>query len=324
MYSIASGIASSMVSCLGLGKGDRIMVFHDAGSREVYKILASASEIIMAEVVGVDIDRLGRPLKELPGPLRDYIDSERPSASFYVAGVKPGELGFRAGLIEALTSAGARHVHMPKATPEILSKASNCMQVAEVTRRLHGELRGEDLIVAESPGGTKLKVEVGGYRWVPDTGIIGRGEWGNWPPGEVYTTPVNVNGVLAVDGVLGDYFSMKYGLLGGVRARLVIEDGYIVDWSGDLSGELIEYLKRHECGVRIGEVGIGSNIFIKEPIGNMLHDEKIPGIHIAAGDPLGDRTGAEWSCPVHVDMMPLRASVWAGEKLLVNNGVLTL
>ncbi|MCE4601895.1 MAG: aminopeptidase [Desulfurococcales archaeon] len=320
MYSQASGIASSMVSCLGLGKGDRILIIYDTPSRGLYKLLSSAAEIIMVEPVGVDIDALERPLHKLPGELADYIREEPPDASFYVAGVKPGELPFRSELIRLLTSLKARHVHMPKATMEILAKAAGCMEAARATMRLYEALRGVEELEATAPGGTRLRVRVSRYRWVADTGIIGPGEWGNWPPGEVYTTPTSVDGVLVVDGVIGDYFTNKYGLLNGPAVRLEIREGKIVGAEGPLAGELIDYLSRDECGLRIGEVGVGSNPGIDRLLGNMLHDEKMPGIHIAAGDPLGERTGATWRCGVHVDMLPLHATVRAGGRVLVGDG----
>lgn len=324
MYSSAAGIASSMVSCLGLAKGSRILVIYDTGSRDVYRLLASASEIIMAEATGVDIDRLGRPLQGLPPELGEYIREEPPDASFYVAGVRPGELPFRSQLIGLLTSLGARHVHMPKATKEILAKAEGCMEAARATMSLYEALQGVDEVLVEAPGGTRLRVRVGGYKWVPDTGIIEPGSWGNWPPGEVYTTPTSVDGVLVVDGLLGDYFTHKYGLLRGPGVRLEISEGVIMEAEGPLARELLDYLSRWDCGLRIGELGIGSNPSITRPIGNMLHDEKMPGAHLAAGDPLGTRTGAPWRCGVHVDMIPLSATVKAGGRVLVEGGQLRL
>ncbi|MEB3780125.1 MAG: aminopeptidase [Desulfurococcales archaeon] len=322
MYAESMGIAASMVSCLGLAKGSRILVLYDDGSRDVYRILASAAEIIMAEAFGVNIDRMERPLTTLPGELSDSIRESPPDASFYVAGVKPGELPFRASLIELLTSVKARHVHMPKATPQILYKAENCIETAKATMRLYRALEPAKLLRVEAPQGTSLEVRVGRYRWVADTGVIKPGEWGNWPPGEVYTTPESVNGVLFVDGVIGDYFTSKYGLLSGAAVKLEIKDARIENAEGQLADELMDYLSRSECGLRIGETGIGSNEGIEKPIGNMLHDEKIPGIHLAAGDPLGARTGAQWKCGVHVDMMPLKATVYAEDRVIVKDGKL--
>ena len=45
---------------------------------------------------------------------------------------------------------------------------------------------------------------------------------------------------------------------------------------------------------RVGEFAIGTNIGVHDVIGNILQDEKIPGIHIAFGNPYGAHTGADW------------------------------
>jgi leucyl aminopeptidase (aminopeptidase T) len=44
---------------------------------------------------------------------------------------------------------------------------------------------------------------------------------------------------------------------------------------------------------RVGEFAIGTNIGVHDVIGNILQDEKIPGIHIAFGNPYGAHTGAQ-------------------------------
>ena len=44
----------------------------------------------------------------------------------------------------------------------------------------------------------------------------------------------------------------------------------------------------------MGEFAIGTNIGVHDVIGNILQDEKIPGVHIAFGNPYGAHTGAEW------------------------------
>ena len=150
-----------------------------------------------------------------------------------------------------------------------------------------------------------------------DDGIIPRGEWGNWPPGEVYTTPETANGVIIVDGVIGDYFSTKYGAL-REAVRVEVRDGKVTAiMGGEIARELQDYLSQYPCGLRVGELGIGGNPKITEPIGNMLHDEKMPGAHIALGDPLGNRTGADWKCNVHVDLLPLKTTVKVDDKIII-------
>ena len=53
----------------------------------------------------------------------------------------------------------------------------------------------------------------------------------------------------------------------------------------------------------MGEFAIGTNIGVRDVIGNILQDEKIPGVHIAFGNPYGAHTGAEWDCSTHIDVV---------------------
>ncbi|MCE4600385.1 MAG: aminopeptidase [Desulfurococcales archaeon] len=282
---LVSRISEAMVSCIDPPPSDGILVIYDGGSSNVASVIVDAAKALGVESHQVDLDTYGRPLERVPQGLQDLLEGTRFDASFYVAGVKPGELSFRSKLIEAPTGKGASHVHMPKATMDILSKVRDCGSIRKVIHDIHQALKDASKVRVTSKAGTDVTLEVGSYRWVVDDGVIPRGEWGNWPPGEVYTTPSNAEGVIVVDGVIGDYFSMKYGLL---RERVMIEvsRGRVERVEGGrIAAELEEYLAAHDCGLMVGELGIGGNPYIERPIGNMLHDEKMPGAHIAFGDP---------------------------------------
>ena len=45
---------------------------------------------------------------------------------------------------------------------------------------------------------------------------------------------------------------------------------------------------------------------VERVIGNILQDEKFPGVHIAFGDPYGAHTGAKWKSSTHIDVVGLR------------------
>ena len=62
-----------------------------------------------------------------------------------------------------------------------------------------------------------------------------------------------------------------------------------------LEEEFWRYTHTDENSDRVGEFAIGTNIGVHEVIGNILQDEKIPGVHIAFGNPYGHHTGAEWT-----------------------------
>jgi len=316
-------VFETMRDCLKLEKGDSTLIVSDRGSADVALVISTAARRLGVEPFIVNIDSLGRPLRALPASIESLVEDIAPSYTFYVAGTLRGEGPFRAALIEKALSVGAGHVHMPKVTLGILGRLAGCRETAEIISRLHDVLSSSRELHVTSRGGSDVVVEVGRYRWRANTGIIGRGEWDNWPPGEVFTTPYRVDGRLVVDGVLGDYFSVKYGLL-PEPVVVEFEDSMVADVrGGPIAKEFYDYISgAGECGLRAGEVGIGGNPHIKEPIGNMLHDEKMPGAHIAVGDPLGSATGAGWRCSVHVDMLPLYSNVSADGRSIIREGVL--
>ena len=52
------------------------------------------------------------------------------------------------------------------------------------------------------------------------------------------------------------------------------------------------YTHTDENSDRVGEFAIGTNIELKDVIGQILQDEKYPGVHIAFGNPYGAHTGS--------------------------------
>jgi aminopeptidase len=70
----------------------------------------------------------------------------------------------------------------------------------------------------------------------------------------------------------------------------------------------------------VGEFAIGTNVGLTEPTGNLLQDEKMPGLHVAFGDPYGHFTGADWSSDIHVDVIPFAVDVDVDGEALVRDG----
>jgi len=55
-------------------------------------------------------------------------------------------------------------------------------------------------------------------------------------------------------------------------------------------------------------------------IGVLLQDEKVPGVHIAFGDPYGSQTGADWKSTTHVDVLTRDCDVWIDEEQVIEKG----
>ncbi len=215
-----------------------------------------------------------------------------------------------------------RHVHMPGLDERIWNTGlrADYERVKEVTLKVLDLVKGAKEMSVFNEIGTEIYVK-GFYRWVPDTGIFDeQGSWGNLPAGEVFTTPKKIEGKFYAE-VLGDYF-IEHGRL---RNPIVfeIESSEVVDIKGrdeKLVRELEKYLFQEDCVSRVGEFAIGTNIFLKEIIGNLLQDEKFPGVHIAFGDPIGELTGADWECKYHLDVLSLKTDVFVDEEKIMEKG----
>ena len=130
-----------------------------------------------------------------------------------------------------------------------------------------------------------------------------------------------------VDGVVGDYLCAKYGDLGRTPLTLRIEGNRLISAVCDnkeLEAEFWQYTHTDENSDRVGEFAIGTNLGVRDVIGNILQDEKIPGVHIAFGNPYGDHTGAQWYSATHIDVVGRRFSIWADDRQIMRDGEFVL
>ena len=77
-----------------------------------------------------------------------------------------------------------------------------------------------------------------------------------------------------------------------------------------LQADFWAYTHTDENSDRVGEFAIGTNLGVERVIGNILQDEKFPGIHIAFGNPYGEHTGAPWRSGTHIDVVGLGFNIW--------------
>ena len=141
-------------------------------------------------------------------------------------------------------------------------------------------------------------------KWLKTSGIITIDKWGNLSGGEILTSPVMVEGRFVVDGVVGDYLCEKYGDLRSTPLEIDISGGHISSMrcpNPVLLEEFGAYVRTGLNSDRVGEFAIGTNISLKGIIGQILQDEKLPGVHIAFGHPYAEHTGQDWIAPTHID-----------------------
>ncbi len=320
------GARNAIRTCMHVGPRDHVVVIGDRQSLPIARLLVEEATTVGATAEVLQLESFGkRPLRRFPPGLKNALLRLRPTVTFYTAASLKGEVTFRIALLRFLEKElHTRHAHMVGITPQMMREgmAVDYRQIAKVTMAVYECVRTAREIRVTSPEGTDLVARFHpSYRWIPSPGIYSRqGEWGNLPDGEVYTCPLRVDGTF-VARVLGDYFSEKYGYLNEPLV-VTVQEGRLVDVQGPqpLRDEFVTYVHEAPNGSRVGEFAIGTNIGLKHLIGNLLQDEKFPGVHIAFGDPYGHATGADWQSPVHVDMVAVKTTIEVDGETIMREG----
>jgi aminopeptidase len=143
------------------------------------------------------------------------------------------------------------------------------------------------------------------------------------PGGEIFTSPLNVEGMFVCDGVVGDYLCQKYGDLKDTPLFIDIVDSRIKSMSCSnkyLLDDMNSYTMTDENSNRVGEFAIGTNIALTKVIGHILQDEKLPSIHMAFGHPYSEHTGADWVSTTHIDCVGINIDIWLEDEKVMEKG----
>jgi len=296
---------------------------------EKVTVITDRSCITIAASIAAELDHIGcvwnayvleevapRPLTGMPQVVLEDMESSQ--VSIFAVEVQPNELRSRMQMTDVVNRRRMRHAHMVDITPEIMTQGmrADFLTIDRLSQAVLDKVRNATYIRATTPAGTDIHAQLNpDYRWFKTSGIISPEKWGNLPGGECFTAPGEVNGVFVVDGVVGDFLCREYGLLEREPLTINIEGNRITRITcanKKLEQEFWAYTHTDENSDRVGEFAIGTNIGVARVIGNILQDEKFPGVHIAFGDPYGAHTGAKWKSSTHIDVVGLRFNIWLG------------
>jgi aminopeptidase len=323
-----AGARNAVRTCLNVQAMDRVAVIEDRVRAEIAGAIKEEVEETGAELFSWTMEEeVERPARTFPAQLAEAIRRARPTVSYYVGGSLPGELAFRQPMLHLLAGElRCRHGHMVGIDHRLMvdGMAADYEEIYRVTRAVYDIVRQAARIDVTTALGTELTATFSSQRrWVPCDGRYwDQGRWGNLPEGETFTAPAGVEGVVAAEEI-GDSFSERYGML-RPPVRLVIRGGRVVSVEApgrpELEAEVEAYLGQHPESNRVGEFAVGTNVGLTEIVGNFLQDEKFPGVHVAFGDPYGFETGADWSCPSHVDVLASHANVDVDGRQIMADG----
>ncbi len=325
----AEGAHNAISTCLKVQPGERVTLITDRSCLAVAASMAAELDRGGFSWNGFVLEDLApRPLAGMPRAVLD--DMETAQVSIFAVEVQPNELHSRMQMTDVVNRRRMRHAHMVNISADIMTQGmrADFNLIDQLSQAVLEKVRQATYIRATTPAGTDIHAQMEPeYRWFKTSGIISPEKWGNLPGGECFTAPGEVNGVFVVDGVVGDFLCKEFGLLSAHPLTIHIESNRITrveSANKKLEADFWKYTHTDANSDRVGEFAIGTNIGVERVIGNILQDEKFPGVHIAFGDPYGAHTGAKWKSSTHIDVVGLRFNIWlgnaSGEEQIMRDG----
>jgi aminopeptidase len=319
------GARNAVNVCLRLQPHEKVCVITDEATFEIAAALVQEVQKVGAPYRAWVLEDLApRPLTDMPGEILE--DLETSQVSIFAAQVQTSELRSRIQMTNVVNRKKIRHAHMVNINRQIMLEGmrADFQKVDRLSAKVIAMVRKAHTVRAKTAAGTDLTADLNpNYKWLKTSGIITPEKWGNLPGGEIFTTPGEVNGTFVIDGVVGDYLCAKFGNLQSHPLTVHMKKNRLTEAHSEnreLENDFWKYTHTDENSDRVGEFAIGTNIDLKEVIGEILQDEKYPGVHIAFGNPYGAHTGAEWDSTTHIDVVGRKFNIWVDEQQIMADG----
>ena len=319
------GARNAIRDCLRLKPDERITIITDEATQEIAAALQSEVDELGAVCAVFILENYAtRPLTSMPEVILEDLATSQ--VSIFCAQTQRGELGSRIEMTAVVNKHRLRHGHMVNISRQIMLEGmrADFMAVDALSQRLVERARQTKRVRCHTPAGTDYEAELSpDLKWLKTSGIITPEKWGNLPGGEIFTSPFNSNGIFVVDGVVGDYLCQKYGDIKATPLTIEIHENRIASLqceNDELLEEFRAYTSTDENSNRVGEFAVGTNTACTKVIGNILQDEKMPGIHIAFGHPYAEHTGQNWISKTHIDCVGRDFDIWFDDAKVMERG----
>ena len=319
------GAFNAVHVCLRIQAGEQVCVITDEATIEIAAAIVHELEKLGATYHAWVLEELAeRPLIDLPRPILDDLESSQ--VSIFAVQVQTKELRSRIQMTDVVNRRKIRHAHMVNINRQIMLEGmrADFQRVDRLSQKVVEMVGKASKIRAKTAAGTDLTADLNpNYKWLKTSGIISPEKWGNLPGGEIFTTPGEVNGTFVIDGVVGDYLCAKFGDLQENPLTVRIQGNRLIEAHSknlELESDFWKYTHTDANSDRVGEFAIGTNIDLKEVIGQILQDEKYPGVHIAFGNPYGAHTGADWDSTTHIDVVGRKFNIWVDDEQIMREG----
>jgi len=319
------GAYNAVNVCLRIQPQERVCVITDEATIEIAAAIVTELDKLGEPYHAWVLEELAsRPLVDMPREILD--DLEKSQVSIFAVQAQTDELRSRIQMTDVVNRRNIRHAHMVNINRQIMLEGmrADFQRVDRLSQKVVEIVRKASKIRAQTAAGTDLITDLNpNYKWLKTSGIISPEKWGNLPGGEIFTTPGEVNGTFVIDGVVGDYLCAKFGDLEQNPLTIRMKGNRLTEAHSDnreLESDFWKYTHTDQNSDRVGEFAIGTNIDLKHVIGQILQDEKYPGIHIAFGNPYGVHTGADWDSTTHIDVVGRKFNIWVDDQQIMRDG----
>jgi len=320
-----AGAHNAVNVCLRIRPPERVCVITDEATVEIAAAIVAELDKVGSPYQAWILEELAeRPLRDLPAEIS--ADLAASQVSIFAVQAQSNELRSRIQMTDVVNRHKIRHAHMVNINRQIMLEGmrADFQRVDRLSQKVVELVRQASRIRATTAAGTDLTADLNpDYKWLKTSGIISPEKWGNLPGGEIFTTPGEVNGTFVIDGVVGDYLCAKFGSLKDNPLTIRMQGNRLTEAhseNGELESEFWNYTHTDENSDRVGEFAIGTNIGLKDLIGQILQDEKYPGVHIAFGNPYGAHTGADWDSTTHIDVVGRKFNIWVDDQQIMREG----
>ncbi|MDG1838074.1 MAG: aminopeptidase [Phycisphaerales bacterium] len=178
---------------------------------------------------------------------------------------------------------------------------------------LQDRMQAADRVHLKGPGETDLKFSVAEIPAVACTGSH------NIPDGECFTAPVRDS----IEGVIHYNTPSVYRGTSFRNVRLVFQGGRIVEHDAEVGAEHLQAIFDTDEGARcVGEFAIGFNPYVREPMMDILFDEKIAGsLHFTPGQAYEDADNGNRS-DIHWDLVLIQREEYGGGEIIFDDEVI--
>lgn len=297
---------------LGLKRGERVLIITDPVMKDrEAKVWLDAAEQLTDDVSVMIVENMTHSGQE---PSAEIVDACR-SADVILFQTTHSLTHTSAG--KAGRENGGRVASLPNVSRELMERTLTIdyLPIQALGDKLAKKLRSGKTLTISSSAGTNIECQIRTSHIINDGGIIGPGEIGNLPAGEVFFAPIDetTQGTWITNGSLAEDKIQE-------PIKMTIVDGRATRIEGDdVAGRFRKKLTNiGPDAFVVAEIGLGTNQ-AANPLGRLIEAEKAYGTaHLALGNNVG--FGGSNNVPIHLDGLTLGPTVHVDGDVIIENG----